>query len=380
MTSSQRIRTVIVDDSAVARQLLHWVLTRAGDFEVVEAVADGQRAVDRVDTLRPDLVTMDLHLPGIDGLEVTRRIMRRSPTPIAIVAASANLDDATIFEALAAGALTAVQRPLAPGQPEYLQRRRQLLRELRAVARTSLRDGDRPVASPPALAAAGKAPAVRGRPTVRSAATTTRAAAQVGVIAVGASTGGPLALRVLLSGLPSGPLPPILIVQHIADGFAAGLAAWLASVSHVSVRVAVDGERLAAGVALVAPDDRHLAVTPDGRVRLLASGPVGGHRPSATVLFESVAETFGNASLGIVLTGMGRDGSDGLLKIRRAGGLTIAEDPASAVVGGMPGAAIALGAVERVLPLAEIGPSLATALDHRPPGVTSNRPSRRSAS
>ena len=137
MTRARRIRTVIVDDSAVARQLLHWTLTQAGDFEVVDTVPDGELAVDRVASLQPDLVTMDLHLPGIDGLEATRRIMQRSPTPIAIVAASANLDEAIIFEALAAGALAAIQRPLSPGQPDYLKRRRILLGELRTIARAS---------------------------------------------------------------------------------------------------------------------------------------------------------------------------------------------------------------------------------------------------
>lgn len=365
MTGGLRIRTVIVDDSAVARQLLHWTLTRAGDFEVIETVGDGERALERVEALRPDLVTMDLHLPGMNGLEVTRRIMRRTPTPIAIVAASANLNDATIFEALEAGALAAVQRPLAPGQPDYLGRRRRLLGELRAIGRSSLatrvsRTGQ----------AAGRVSGRRHGPAAKALppATPTSDRRPLELIAVGASTGGPQALRSLLSGLPRANLPPLLVVQHMAEGFVAGLAAWLASDGRGSVRVATDGERLATGTVLIAPDGRHLTATRDGRVRLLASAPVGGHRPSANVLFESVAAAYGARAVGIILTGMGRDGADGLLRLHQAGGHTLAEDPATAVVGGMPGAAIALGAIDHVLPLPEIAPALARMLPDGHPG------------
>ena len=366
------IRTVIVDDSAVARQLLRWTLTQAGDFEVIDAVADGERAVERVALLRPDLVTMDLQLPGIDGLEVTRRIMQRSPTPIAIVAASVNIGDTTIFQALEAGALTAVQRPLSPGQPDYLKRRRLLLAELRTItSQVSPTPGPSRAVSPPRpapgpVARAGAAPApvrLARRP--------------IELIVVGTSTGGPQALRTLLSALPSGPLPPILIVQHIAGGFAAGLATWLAGVVSAPIRLAADGERLRCDTILIGPDDRHLTVTRDRRVRLDPAAPVGGHRPSANVLFGSAAEVFGATALGIVLTGMGRDGADGLLRIHRAGGPTIAEDPATAVVGGMPGAAIALGAVDHILSLDAIGPSLSPILDQPRAASGSKRLMRR---
>jgi two-component system chemotaxis response regulator CheB len=364
VSGTPRIRTVIVDDSAVARQLLHWTLTGAGDFEVIETVSDGARAVERITTLKPDLVTMDLHLPGIDGLEVTRRIMRRTPTPIAIVAASANLDDGVIFEALEAGALTAVHRPLPQGQPGYLRRRRQLLAELRAIAqanvaapRSRVAEGAGTTARPARPKAAwGQPPADGGQ--VRT----------VEVIAVAASTGGPQALRVLLAGLARGrssagravhlELPPIIVVQHITEGFVEGLAGWLAAEAPGPVRVAVNGERLEPGTILIAPDARHLTVTPDGRVRLLATPSVGGHRPSADVLFRSLAASYGDRAVGIVLTGMGRDGAEGLRELHEAGAPTIAQDPATAVVGGMPGAAVALGAVDRVLDMGDIALSI----------------------
>jgi two-component system, chemotaxis family, protein-glutamate methylesterase/glutaminase len=379
MTSSRRIRTVIVDDSAVARQLLHRVLTNAGDFEVIDAVADGERAVDQVAALRPDLVTMDLHLPGMSGIEATRRIMQRSPTPIAIVASSANLDDAAIFEALAAGALAAVRRPLAPGQPDYLGRQRRLLGELRTIARATFK------AVSPVPAVVDRRVPPRRPLAIPDAASRETARQQldrpaVGLIAIATSTGGPQALRVLLSSLPRAGLPPIVIVQHIADGFAPGLAGWLESFAPGPVRVASDGERLTSGSALIAPDDRHLTVTPDGRVRLLPTAPVGGHRPAANVLFESVAASFGASAVGILMTGMGRDGADGLLRLRRAGGMTIAEDPSTAVVGGMPAAAIALGAVDRILPLSAIGPFLTAVFNTPRSSSISDRPRRRSTS
>lgn len=374
MTERPRIRTIIVDDSAVARQLLHWVLSRAGDFEVVDTVADGARAIERVAEFRPDLVTMDLHLPGMNGIEATRQIMQRTPTPIAVVAASTNLDDAAIFDALAAGALAAVRRPLAPGQPDYLKRRARLLAELRTIARPA----SPPVRRKPSGDAARIPP--RGVGIADPAGRRSVLAGgrpPVAVIVVATSTGGPQALRTLLSALPPVDLPPILIVQHIADGFAAGLARWLDTVVPGSVRVASDGERLTSGSVLVGPDDRHLTVTREGRVRLVESPPVAGHRPSATVLLTSAAEAFGAGALGIVMTGMGRDGADGLLRIHQAGGLTFAEDPATAVVGGMPGAAIAIGAVDHILPLDAIAPAIASAIN-RPQLPTADSRGRRS--
>jgi two-component system chemotaxis response regulator CheB len=371
VTGARQIRTVIVDDSAVARQLLHWVLTQAGDFEVIETVSDGERAVERISKLRPDLVTMDLHLPGIDGLEVTRRVMRRAPTPIAIVAASANLDDTAIFEALEAGALTAVQRPLAQGQPGYLRRRRRLLDELRAIAPARVARLPRPgVPATRATSEHASLDTARIQPAVEAG-----SLGPVDLIAVAASTGGPQALRVLLSGLargrsspdrgPSLAIPPILVVQHITEGFVSGMAGWLATAAAGPVRVAVNGERPEAGSALIAPDGRHLTVTPDGRVRLLSTAPVGGLRPSADVLFRSVAAAFGPRAVGVVLTGMGRDGADGLLELRQTGARTIAEDPATAIVGGMPGAAVELGGIDQVLSLDQIGPALARLLVRR---------------
>lgn len=368
MIADRRIRTLIVDDSAVVRQLLHRTLTQAGDFVVVDAVSDGERATARVARLRPDLVTMDLHLPGLNGLEATREIMRRSPTAIAVVAASASLDDATIFEALEAGALTAVRRPLAPGQPGYLARRRELLAEFRAAVRAHQASGARSGQSTLDRRTGGaEAPVFQLLPSREWAPAPTVSpphgsiaplGARVELIAVAASTGGPHALRALLASLANEDCPPVVVVQHIADGFTPGLATWLCTASRASVRLANHGDRLVRGEVLVAPEQRHLRVTREGIVQLAASPPVGGHRPSADVLFQSVAEAYGPRALGIVLTGMGRDGAEGLLALRQARGRTIVEDPSTAVVGGMPGSAIELGAAGAVYPLAVIGPAV----------------------
>jgi two-component system chemotaxis response regulator CheB len=351
---------LVVEDSAVARQLLTAILEDAGGFEVIDAVVDGERAVRRVADLRPDLVTMDLHLHGMDGLQATARIMRETPTPIAIVSASGNLNDQIVFEALRAGALTAVERPLPPGHPRYLARRRRLLNELRAAARARLS-----AIEPAPVAGLGRAS------TAGAAPVTPAIERRVDLIAIAASTGGPVALSRLLSSLPRAGMPPIVVVQHIADGFVRGLASWLTGATQHTVRLAVDGESLTRDVTLLAPDERHLEVTADGRVALVPGSPVKRHRPSANRLLETVAATYGKHAAGIVLTGMGQDGAEGLLALRRAGGLTIAQDRASSIVYGMPAAAVALAAAERTLPLDSIGPFLRDLIAKRPSEMSS---------
>ncbi len=352
--SDSRIRTLVVDDSAVARQLLVAILQDAGDFEILETVTDGHVAVDRVAKLRPDLVTMDIHLPGLDGLAATTRIMRDTPTPIAIVSGSGNLNDMVVFDALRAGALTAVARPMPPGHPQYLVRRHHLLDELRTAAgartriarRETERAQRRSVTSP-----------------VESIRTATR---RTELVAIAGSTGGPAALEMLLGALPERGLPPILVVQHIAAGFVDGLASWLERSAPGPVRVARDGEPLASGVVLLAPDDYHLTVGPDRHVALQDDEPVGGHKPSANRLFESVANAYGSSAVGIVLSGMGRDGAEGLLALRRAGGLTIAQDRSTSVVFGMPSAALAIDGAQHALPIDAIGRLLGRLIERKP--------------
>ncbi len=337
------IRVVVTEDSAVTRALLTAILEEAPGFELVAAVPDGAAAVDAVARLRPAVVTMDLHMPRLDGVEATRRIMREAPTPIVVVTASSEVDGRMTYDALAAGALSVVARPVGPSDPRFATRRDALLAELRLMAGVRVvRRIERaePRAPIPPLTQRRPAPPVR-------------------VVAIAASTGGPAVLYRLLRDLPRDFDVPILVVQHMSEGFIGGLARWLSDVAPGPVRIARDGEAFARGAVLLAPDGSHLRVVADGTVRLDAGPPIGGHRPAATALFDSVAEVYGDRAIGVVLTGMGRDGVDGLANMRTRGSVTLAQDAASSAVFGMPGAALEAGAVERILSLEEIGPTIA---------------------
>lgn len=343
------IRVVVTEDSAVTRALLTAIVEKAPGFELVAAVSDGVAAVDTVRRLRPSIVTMDLHMPRLDGVEATRQIMRETPTPIVVVTASSEVDGRLTYEALAAGALSVVARPVGPSDPRFAPRRDRLLAELRLMAGVSVvRRVERSESRAPAQSRASAPPLEPWRP-VRPAR----------VVAIAASTGGPAALHRLLRDLPRDFDVPIVVVQHMSEGFIGGLARWLSDVAPGPVRIARDGDALAHGVVFLAPDGSHLRVAADGTVHLDAGPPIGGHRPAATALFDSVAKAYGAGAIGIVLTGMGRDGAEGLVRLRATGAMTLAQDAASSAVFGMPGVAIEVGAVERVLSLEDLGPTIA---------------------
>lgn len=351
-----RIRVVVTEDSAVTRALLTAILEEAPGFELVAAVPDGVAAVNAVARLRPSVVTMDLHMPRLDGVEATRRIMREAPTPIVVVTASSEVDGRMTYDALAAGALSVVARPVGPSDPRFAARRDALLAELRLMT------GVRVVRRIERAAPRAPTPSLVPRRLVRP----------VRVVAIAASTGGPAVLHRLLHDLPRDFALPILVVQHMSEGFIGGLARWLSDVAPGPVQIARDGDVLVPGVILLAPDGSHLRVTADGTVRLDAGPPIGGHRPAATALFNSVAEAYGDRALGVVLTGMGRDGVDGLARLRATGAMTLAQDAASSAVFGMPGAAVEAGAVERILALDDLGRTIAALTaagpDRRPGG------------
>ena len=337
-----RIRVVVTEDSAVARALLIAILDETPGFELVAAVPDGAAAVDAVARLRPSVVTMDLHMPRLDGVEATRRIMREVPTPIVVVTASSEVDGRLTYDALAAGALSVVAHPVGPSDARFAARRDALLAELRLMAGVRvvrrIERAEPPESTPPV--------------------STRRPVRPVQVVAIAASTGGPAALYRLLRDLPRDFTLPVLVVQHMSEGFIDGLARWLSDVAPGPVRVARNGDALTAGV-LLAPDGTHLRVTAEGTVRLDAGPLIGGHRPAATALLDSVAEVYGDRAIGVVLTGMGRDGVDGLARLRATGAVTLAQDAASSAVFGMPRAAVEAGVVERVLSITEMGPAIA---------------------
>jgi two-component system chemotaxis response regulator CheB len=296
--------------------------------------------VDLAKKLRPNLITMDVHMPVMDGFAATKEIMVQAPTPIVIVSSSSSGRDVEMsLNALRAGALTVVAKPHDPRSPAFNGRQEQFLSTVKAMAdvkvvRRWARAAPAAAVASPVTGAAERWPGP--------------------VVAIAASTGGPAALQRILNELPPAFLAPVLVVQHIAQGFATGLADWLAASCPLQVKTAVHGEPLASRTVFVAPDDRHLGLEGSQRVSVLATPPVGGFRPSATLLFESVARHSGSRVAAVILTGMGSDGVVGLAAVRARGGQVIAQDEATSVVHGMPRAAVEAGVVDTVLPLEAI--------------------------
>lgn len=320
----------------MAQQLLTYILSSDPRMEVVGAATDGECAIEAAQRLKPDVITMDIHMPRMNGYETTRRIMESNPVPIVIVSNSyfANDTDKT-FRALAAGALAIVRKPRSPGSPEYREDADELLRtvkvmsEVKVVRRWPRRGLPEPV---PQLVVAA-----------RSATTKT------GLVAIGASTGGPAVLRDILAALPRGFSAPVMVVQHMTRGFMEGFVRWLGNSTVLPVHLAADGEPLVPGHIYFAPDDLHMLAGRDQRIHLSEAPPENGLRPAVSRLFRSVAEGFGPRAVGILLTGMGRDGAAELRLLREAGGVTAVQDRASSVVYGMPGEALMLDAADYVL-------------------------------
>ncbi|MEI9850840.1 MAG: chemotaxis-specific protein-glutamate methyltransferase CheB [Sphingomonas sp.] len=343
-----RIRVLVVEDSITVRERLIEVLGNDPQFEVVGKAGDGRRAIELCEALRPDVVTLDMMLPVMTGVAVTEYVMAHFPTPILIVSASTNRGELfRTYDALAAGAVDVLEKPTgeeAPGEWEgrFLLAVR-LVSRIKVITHPRLRMG--------ALGQQAPAEAPDETPRAESRACE--------VVAIGASTGGPGAVVEILRALPSGFPIPVLLVLHIGEPFGAAFADWLDGQSPHKVAFARDGEALGhKGRVVMAPPDRHLAV--EGNMLRLTSAPERHScRPSVDVLFESVARRFGAGAAACLLTGMGRDGAAGLLEIRRAGGLTIAQDETTSVVYGMPREAALLGAARSILPLGEIGAALA---------------------
>ena len=338
------IRVVVAEDSETTRALLVSLFASDPSFRVVGEASDGHEAVELTRRLRPDIVTMDVRMPRMDGLEATRCIMVEMPTPIIIVSGTLGDDDvAASMRAIKAGALTALAKPPGPGAADFEPARARFLATVRALAAVKVVGHRLRVL----------ARYMPGCPDVRLP-----RAARVGVVALAASTGGPGALRSVLDALPYDFAAPILIVQHLSPGFLKGFAEWLNESCRLRVKVASEGDVITRGTVYIAPEDRHLAVRPTGVIQALDDAPVDGFRPSASVLFESVANAYGRNAAGAILTGMGRDGVHGLRRLHELGGRIIAQDEQTSSVFGMPAAAIEAGLADFILPISLVAAKL----------------------
>lgn len=331
------IRVLVVEDSPVARDLLVHLLNSDSRLNVVGVASDGEQAVAEALRLRPDVITMDIHLPKLDGFMATRKIMETCPTRIVMVTASSIPHEvAATFRALEAGALTVLGKPLGPGHPDHRTMADELIQTVKLMAEVKV-----------VKRWAHRRPPVRAKP-LDAMPEITRAGG-IRVVAIGASTGGPLVLQSILSGLTSEFEAPILIVQHISVGFAAGFTEWLSRSSGYPVRIAVDSETMQPGIAYFAPDGSHMTALANGTIALTDELPEYGMRPSVSRLFRSVATAFGPRAIGVLLTGMGSDGAQELKLMQDAGAVTIAQNKESSVIFGMPGEAVKLNAASYVL-------------------------------
>jgi two-component system chemotaxis response regulator CheB len=347
--SHNRVSVMVVEDSPLSRELLTLVLNGDPRLRVDCAVDCAETALRLLPGLAPDVISMDIRLPGIDGIEATRRIMADCPTPIVVVAADCRNETINnSMEALRAGALAVVEKPTVESADAYSAMARRLCDQFVNMSQVKVvrqRFNGLPSRRLPAH------PLPRGPlPHASLGAPTTAAFDIIGIVA---STGGPAAIAKLLRGLDGRMMPPMLVVQHMAPAFLEGYAGWLATVCGRDVVLASDLEEPVAGRVYVAPGNSHLSYR-GGRIRLVADNKGSGHVPSGDVLFASLAASAGARALGVLLTGMGDDGARGLLELRQAGGHTIGQDQATSAVYGMPAAACALGAVTEQFPIGAI--------------------------
>lgn len=337
------IKVLVVDDSPVARELIVHILNSDPKIQVIGTAQNGKEALEFLKTNKPDIISMDINMPVMDGFTATRHIMETDPIPVVIVTSAWDVkEQSTIFRTLEAGALTVLDKPRGIGHPDYEQQAKELattiklMSEIKVMRRWKKTDKNAVLEKP-----APKPKIVDYN-------------AEIRLIAVGASTGGPPVLQTILSRIPPNFPVPILIVQHISAGFLQGMVNWLAETTNHSIRIANDGEHVQPGQVYFAPDNIHIGVKSDGKMFLHDGEPENCVRPSVSYLFRSIAQNYGAGAVGILLTGMGKDGARELKMMRDAKAFTIAQDEQSSVVYGMPGEAVKLDGAAYVLKPEEI--------------------------
>lgn len=331
------IRVLIVEDSRVEQELLTHILSSDPGIMVVGVANDGNIALVEVERLKPDVVTMDITMPNLNGYETTRRIMESTPLPIIIVSCSCNSGDpGNSFDAMEAGALAIVRKPVGLGHSDHQADAADLIRTVKVMSEIKV------VKRWPRIRREVQLPKLPH--VIRGFTTGTNK-----IIAIGASTGGPAALQKIFSVLPKDLSVPVVVVQHMANGFMNNFVSWLSATTGFPSHIAVQGDVLMPGHAYFAPDNFHMLVGRDQRILLSGNNPENCIRPAISCLFRSVAETFGANSLGVLLTGMGRDGADDLKLLRIRGAITIVQDRESSLIFGMPGEAVKINAADYIL-------------------------------
>lgn len=339
MDDHRPVRVLIIDDSVVIRQLLKDIFARDGGIEVVGTASDPIEGYDKIVQLKPDVLTLDVEMPRMDGITFLEKLMRSHPMPVVMISTLTREGSEVTLKALELGAVDFIAKPTQSIFTGMAALAQEITSKVKAAARARVRPRQAHVA-----------PVEMPQVSVRRATVTNR------LIAIGASTGGPEAIRQVLQGLPA-EVPPIVIVQHMPPVFTRSFAERLDKLCTVRVKEAEDGDELLPGHAYVAPGDYHLQVARNGsqyRARVVQTEPVNRHRPSVDALFDSVAQASGASTVAVLLTGMGADGARGLKKLRDIGAHTIAQDEETCVVFGMPREAIQLGGAEFVLPLPQI--------------------------
>lgn len=355
------IQVLLVDDSPVVLIVLKRLLDSTPEIVVAGTARTGREALDLIPKICPQVICTDLKMPGMDGIEFIREVMANYPRPILVLSAGVQTQDTqNVFSLLEAGAVDVLPKPLSGVTADLIAIKHELIAKIKVLAgvavfrlnrRHHAKLNHQTASEQDAVTLTNFSNSFSPKSGLRASESPTQ---PIKIVGIGASTGGPQALRSILSEFPSELPVPVICVQHISQGFLTGLIDWLASGCRLPIRMAKTGEILQPGHVYFPPENRHLEITVSGRVICSLEPPYLGHRPSVSVLLNSIAKSYGSKSIGVLLTGMGKDGADGMQAIANAGGLTIAQNQATSTVFGMPKEAIELGAVRHILPIGAI--------------------------